>query len=178
MQIFDVLDQLDHTFGIELDRRRRIRRVSRSVAALEGQDPASYRGRRPEDLWEVPEEARRASHACLRTGEVQRGYEVWTGRGDVQRIVQVTRLPSRAGVVVVGEDVTEAMRRMATRALQMHASSRPLRTDVIACVAAGATANECSNALGIDVDTSLLTIGRLVGTRGTTPPVPRHRRGR
>lgn len=116
-QLHQVLDLLDHTFAVELDRRRRIRWASRSVATLEGQDPASYRGCRPEDLWPVGEEYVRAFHDCLRRQEVITGVEVWTVRGGGQRIVRVVRVPVRTGLLIVAEDVGGHVRQGALETL-------------------------------------------------------------
>jgi PAS domain-containing protein len=129
-----ILDLLDHTFAVELDRRRRIRWVNRAVATLEGQDQASYCGCRPEDLWPVREECVAAYHDCLRRQAVLTGYEVWTGRGGVQRIVRVVRMPTRGGVLIVGEDVTSELQRAALRALEGFVPSRPIVSFRQACM--------------------------------------------
>ena len=41
--------------------------------------------------------------------------------------------------------------------------SRPIRNDIVACLAAGGSLNDCCNALDVDIDVALLTVARLLG---------------
>lgn len=52
---------------------------------------------------------------------------------------------------------------LSLRALEGFVPSRPLRNDIVACLAAGVSLNDCCNALDVDIDVALLTVARLLG---------------